>query len=307
MHEFAQDGLVYVRKYGCPDNFITFTCNPNWKEIQELLLPGQTAVDRPDICARVFKQKLALLMKLIVKDSLFGKVRCHLYTIEYQKRGLPHAHLLFWLLERSRPEDIDSMICAEIPDPELDPELYELVTRHMIHGPCGILNPKSPCMVDGKCSKKFPKQFCTETQTNEDGFPKYRRRSPEDGGFTFTKQVNGNECVIDNRWVVPYNPVLLKIFRAHINVEWCHSVKCIKYVCKYVCKGPDQLAGEVRNERDEIECYINGRYISSCEAVWRILGFPIHERYKRLGVIKMCSNVIHSLKVSYGDDIRSSS
>lgn len=33
MHEYSQDAMTYVRKYGRPDLFVTFTCNPKWKEI----------------------------------------------------------------------------------------------------------------------------------------------------------------------------------------------------------------------------------------------------------------------------------
>ena len=40
MHEYAQDAMTYVRAYGRPDLFITFTCNPTWDEIKELLLTG---------------------------------------------------------------------------------------------------------------------------------------------------------------------------------------------------------------------------------------------------------------------------
>ena len=48
-------------------------------------------------------------------------------------RGLPHAHILLQMVEKIRPDEIDSFICAEISDPELDPELYE-VAKNMIHG-----------------------------------------------------------------------------------------------------------------------------------------------------------------------------
>ena len=34
---------------------------------------------------------------------------------------------------------------------------------------------------------------------------------------------------IDNGWIVPYCPLLSKTFNAHINVEYCNSVKAIKY------------------------------------------------------------------------------
>ena len=73
--------------------------------------------------ARVFRQKHKKLMELIVKEAAFGKVRAWLYTIEYQKRGLPHAHILTWQdpQYKIRPEEIDLVIVAEIPDKDKDP------------------------------------------------------------------------------------------------------------------------------------------------------------------------------------------
>lgn len=279
MHEYIQDAMTYVRRYGRADLFITFTCNPNWTEIKDLLLPGQNPSDRHDIIARVFKQKLISLMNIIKKSHIFGEVRCWMYSIEWQKRGLPHAHILIWLKERLVATKIDDIISAELPDPKEDPILFEIVGKHMIHGPCGNLNPYSPCMVDNKCSKGFPKAFVQETQSGNDSYPKYRRRCPDDGGQCFLKKLRGVDVEIDNRWVVPYCKLLSKIFDAHINVEAVHSVKAIKYICKYIHKGSDMAAFEISNKNDEITEYQMGRYISSNEAVWRIFGFAMHERY----------------------------
>lgn len=72
MHEYTQDAMSYVRHYGRPDLFITFTCNPQWTEIQDNLFTGQSTVDHHDITARVFKQKLKSLMDFIVKHHVFG-------------------------------------------------------------------------------------------------------------------------------------------------------------------------------------------------------------------------------------------
>ncbi|XP_055910566.1 uncharacterized protein LOC129944932 [Eupeodes corollae] len=280
MHEYAQDAMTYVRHYHRPDLFITFTCNPQWNEIKQYMFHGQSASDRHDIVARVFKQKLKTLMDFIVKQQVFGKVQCWMYSVEWQKRGLPHAHILVWLVDKITPNEIDSVISAEIPNPIIDPGLFESVTKHMIHGPCGALNVNSPCMAEGKCTKRYPRALIAETISGNDGYPLYRRRSPKDDGETVMVKCKNQDIKIDNRWIVPYSPLLSKTFGAHINVEYCNSVKSIKYICKYVNKGSDlAYFGIAGDKSDEITSYQLGRYISTNEAIWRIFSFAIHERY----------------------------
>ena len=112
-----------------------------------------------------------------------------IYVIEWQKRGPPHAHILGICDKGSKPrtlDDYDSIVCAEIPDQQQFPELYKAVTTLMMHGPCGLSNLKSPCMVDGKCSKQFPKEFVEKTYAAADGYPCYRRRN--DGKFVDKKR-----------------------------------------------------------------------------------------------------------------------
>ncbi|XP_070171475.1 uncharacterized protein [Polyergus mexicanus] len=46
-----------------------------------------------------------------------------------------------------------------------------VIMKHMIHGPCGDW-----CLVDGRCSKHYPKSFLEETRMDEDAYPYYRRR-----------------------------------------------------------------------------------------------------------------------------------
>ncbi|GFQ76040.1 helitron_like_N domain-containing protein [Trichonephila clavata] len=155
MHERTQDAMTYVRNYGRPDLFITFTCNPAWPEIENELLLGQKPHNRHDLLARVFHGKLKILMNLITKGKIFGVVQCYMYTIEWQKRGLPHAHILVWLQETLHAHKVDDFISAEIPNPEEDPELFNCITTQMVHGPCGVINPFSPCMKDGRCTKRY--------------------------------------------------------------------------------------------------------------------------------------------------------
>ena len=116
-----------------------------------------------------------------------------LHTVEFQKRGLPHAHIILWSsIDTTNPTPtlISSFISAEIPDPRADPLGYTLVAEHMMHGPCGKRNPICPCMKNNRCSKFFPKPYQDETSVDADGFAIYRRRNSglyiEKGGRILT-------------------------------------------------------------------------------------------------------------------------
>jgi hypothetical protein len=182
--------MTYVRHYGRSDLFITLTWNPNWEEIQTLLLPGQQSIHHHDITARVFRQTLKALTDLIVKQSVFGNTLCWLYSIEWQKRGLPHAQILIWLEDKIRSEEIDQIISAEIPDTVTDPQLFDIITSHKIHESYGAFNMTSPCMENAKFKKRFPKQYTNDTITDIDGYPLYRRRNADNPGHTFTLQMS---------------------------------------------------------------------------------------------------------------------
>lgn len=194
-----------------------------------------------------------------------------IYTIEFQKRGLPHAHILVFLQHQYRypnPGDIDKIISAEIPDQRKDPQLFKCVLALMVHGPCGAQNRKYPCMQNGRCTKFFPKKFLERTTVDADGYPLYKRR---DNGVKVQK---GN-YLIDNRFIVPYNRHLLLKYNTHINVEWCNQSRSIKYLFKYVNKGHDRVTANFYSSAtqqgdmlsvDEIKMYYDCRYLSASEA-----------------------------------------
>ncbi|KAG5525404.1 hypothetical protein RHGRI_031907 [Rhododendron griersonianum] len=272
-----QDAMALVQKYGKPDLFLTMTCNGNWHEIRNELLPGQAPSDRSDLVARVFRSKFEEFKDDILNKHVLGKVTAYVYVIENQKRGLPHAHILLILDENDKlktPDDYDSVVRAEIPDKETEPELYNAVVNHMIHGPCGSYNANCPCMKNGVCKKKFPRKFANATTMGDDSYPVYRRRPPRPSD-------NGERIAIDNSWVVPYNPWLILKYNCHINVEICSSIISVKYLYKYVYKGPDRVSLEVRPapNYDEIQQFVDARWVCASEAAWKIFKFPMTRMY----------------------------
>ena len=89
MFQLYQDAMSIVRRYGKPDLFITFTCNPLWSEITNSLLLGQKVNDRPDLTVRVFRQKFKYLLSEILKRHIFGKPVAHVYTVEFKSVVYP--------------------------------------------------------------------------------------------------------------------------------------------------------------------------------------------------------------------------
>ncbi|CAB4483679.1 unnamed protein product [Rhizophagus irregularis] len=270
MHKLYQDAMAIVRVFGKPDLFITIICNLKWPEIQNALLLGQTAQDRPDLISRIFNMKLKAIFNDILKEDIFGKVLAYLYTIEFQKRGLPHAHVLLILAQTYKPKtvaDYDTIISAEIPNKNSNPDTFNTVKQTMMHGPCGILNLNAPCMKDGKYSKRYPRNFQENTIENED---------------------------------VPYNPYLTTKYNCHINVEICSSITAIKYLFKYVYKGHDRATVEIVN--DEINLYLDARYISASEASWRIFHYRLHN--EKPDVIQLCVHLPGQHMVLFQDDER---
>lgn len=182
MQQRYQDAMALARCYKMVDVFATMTANPEWPEILRELLEGQSSYDRPDLVARAFNLKKKLLVEFIYKHGIFGHAVAFVYVIEFQKRGLPHIHLLIFLKRPFKlltPEDIDSCIRARWPDPVTEPLLFETVQSCMVHGPCGTHNLAAPCMENGKCTKHYPKDFQETTTVQDDGYPLYAR--PNDG------------------------------------------------------------------------------------------------------------------------------
>ncbi|GKA68210.1 hypothetical protein Tco_0813533 [Tanacetum coccineum] len=153
-----------------------------------------------------------------------------------------------------------------------------------------------------KCTKHFPKPFTQRSSVDSEGYPVYRRR---DNG----NHVDKTGHKLHNGYDIPYNAMLLKRYQCHINVEWCNLTGSIKYLFKYINKGPDRVSAklyetvtttdgqQIENPDDEIKAFYDYRYLSACEAAWRIFGYEIYYRtpsVKRLSFHLGVSNKLYT-------------
>jgi Helitron helicase-like domain at N-terminus len=275
------DTLAIAATMGPPTFFITMTCNPHWPEIESQLRPGQDFHDIPVVVCRVFKQTLTHLLKTL--STMFPNAghRCYLiYCIEFQKCGLPHAHILIKFAESCvTATDIDKIVSAEIPD---DPQDAALVQKHMLHSHPLPHHPPSPyCQREHQgvhhCRFHYPQPCQESTTIDVSGRVHYHRHHRED------------------EMVVPHCLPLLCKYRCHINFEVANTGHLFQYIFKYIHKGiihayfsshlilkgfpgPDRAWIKLESADDtvdEITNFWQARYLSAGEAAWRILGFRL--------------------------------
>lgn len=222
-----------------------------------------------------------------------------MYTIEFQKRGLPHAHILLFMHPTSKfstTDQIDKIISAEISDKTEEPELYEVVKDMIIHGPSAVVNMRSLCMENGKCSKMFPKAFADKTTLIKGSqvTPIYRRRD-----INRFVEKKGFKC--DNRYAIPYNKELSHTMPPNKG-ETSNNKSSNPERKKEI---QDFFKGKYKSLRcfnplyDLIICCC-GRYVSACEGARRILKFPIH--YRSLPMEKVSFHLLGKHIIIFKDD-----
>lgn len=166
------------------------------------------------------------------------------------------------------------------------------------------------CIIDGKCSKRFPKPFSFTDIVSDEAYPVYRRRpfppndeekvsNPHLYGETYTfPSRNHTGLTIDNRHIVAHNPYLIKKYKSQwvifsiilfninfsINIEWIQGDRTAKYITKYITKGCDLALVKVQKAKDNAPAIVNydefeeirlGVYRTSSEAALGIWGHKI--------------------------------
>ena len=132
MIQHCQDALAIYCHFHGADFFLTMTADPNWPEIKEALLPGQTPADRPDLAVRVFHAKVEEMKQDIFKHGYLGQTVARVWTIEFQKRGLPHIHMIIFLHHDSKTFPQNLFGKQRIRSGNQDSKVLQLVASTML-------------------------------------------------------------------------------------------------------------------------------------------------------------------------------
>lgn len=290
-HNSYLDSVIIALRFGHPSLFLTFSMNPRWPEVLSMLrkrgLQPNEYMHAADAVVRIFIIRALIFLSDVVNKSIFGRVSGWVGVTEFTTSMMPHFHLIVILHPVDRPgadtDEIDALICAEIPSKETEPRLHMLVMSLMTHRPCdgsspGYDNPY--CRKDGVCKHGFPKPLQEATTVTPRGVVHRRRYGPQYFHIKY-------RCMLDNRWVVEYNPRALLEHGNHLNVRACGDNIFFKYLFGYVqkeAKGPHLQGSMLKYAKDregnvldwdEIEHFQTMRYIGAYEAVYRILGQPL--------------------------------
>ena len=98
----------------------------------------------PVTVARIFDRRFHVFLKdVILSDANpIGKVKDYFYRVEFQLRGSPHTHCLFWIEDAPVLNDdtddkvvefIDKYVSCNLPAKEVDDELNEIISNVQMH------------------------------------------------------------------------------------------------------------------------------------------------------------------------------
>ena len=94
----------------------------------------------PVTAVQMFYHRVDLFFKLMLQGPAhpLGKIKDYFYRVEFQARGAPHVHFLFWIEEAQRLSThsneqvisfMDRYVSGTLPNECEEPELYELVKK----------------------------------------------------------------------------------------------------------------------------------------------------------------------------------
>ena len=247
------DLLAMLRCLGPPSLFVTLSADDlHWPEIGMVAQSISYAescqlgsmfdtVQKDPLMASVhFNRRFHALLKYVINGPKkpLGTVLDYFIRVEFQNRGSPHYHILFWVEgvpTKINNDTIDvlkayinKVIYTNLPNAQSDPVLHNLVSRLQTHRHTRYCQPKpsSPCRF------RFPKQPCKSTRILSH-CEIVRRRGKYYETFRDKDSLSINS----------YNPTILKHWRANMDIQVVNNAESIAYyICTYICKSePEEL------------------------------------------------------------------
>jgi hypothetical protein len=156
-----KDLFAMIRQLGIPTWFCSFSsADLRWTEMIDAILRQQSDKRKaskmtweekcevlrsnPVSVARMFDHRFNHFLKKVIMSpsNPIGKVVDHFYRIEFQQRGSPHTHCLFWIegapkLHRESDDEvsnfIDKYVTCKLPISNEDSEMCEIVSSVQKH------------------------------------------------------------------------------------------------------------------------------------------------------------------------------
>jgi len=273
---------------------------------------------RPDDATQIFKGRLDALIHNLRHGKYFGGATLvfimrvsaektfYAYicimdgilcfkVIEYQHRGLPHAHIAVRLTnhpanEQEKRDFMSRFICARYTQcpPNGDIQLHEkyqtLIKDTMVHRCANAVNG---CLnKEGVCKRGYMTRPCSIINSMDEKGSKINAWILRTEIFTSHHLFSGYPVYCrptqDDLMVVPHNRELLLDWGGHINTELCGNSYAVMYLYKYLFKGNKKVSVDLSaatsdlHPDDEISHYIRGRLLCSMDAVWRIFGYQTY-------------------------------
>ena len=261
------DVMAMIREFGPPTLFLTFSCAEyDSVDIERYLrkvnnVPdsypiGRLCTEDPISVSRKFSQKFRdFFTTVLLQGEVLGEVTHYFWKKEYQSRGAPHYHVLLWIKdapvigvdsEHAITEWIDNRITCHIPNEEVSPELYRLVTKYQLHKCSNYCRRKKKygSAYVTHCKFGFPREVTDETILNivEDSL---KSRSK----VYHLQRAAGEERVND------YNPLLLYLWKANLDIQYVadSSLALAHYVTAYITKAEKSHMQEIWDDISEQE------------------------------------------------------
>ena len=248
--------------YGPATFFITFSpAEYDWPDLHAYLMRHNKDVEMtegmsvlslltmdPVLTSIYIHQKFQALLNFILKSCCLGTVEHWFYRVEYQSRGSPHFHCMFWIKDApiiGQSSDVDVMkfinehITCHFPSKSENSELHDLVNKYLNHG-CGLYCKRTLKSRTGKfkksCRFSFPRKITSKMILNDVIESIVGRKISN-----FQKRLYHLPRTKEEVRINDYNPALLKIWRANMDIQYIgeDTYSLVQYTTKYVTK-PDK-------------------------------------------------------------------